>query len=366
MPDWFDHMLKRAWRNMPLALGALCFRVLLAGRAKRPPTPPPQEPPFHVCGPFRSNSGMGQGARLYAAHLEKMGRPLVRVDITTEMRMAPEIPGDYDSVACLKGKRGGTVVIHANPPQMQLAMLKMDAAFLASAHITAYWAWEMEHLPPVWLNALDYVDSINTPSVFTSGIIRKYTAKPVATVPHVLPQGRPKQKKFAPDGILRCLCVFDAGSSFERKNPLAVLEAFARAFRPGEATLVFKVSHPGADEKAFADFSAHCASVPGVEILAATLSDAQMEYLYLRHDVCLSLHRGEGYGLTLAEALARGLHVVATGWSGNMDFMAGPLAHAVPFSIVENSMGSRWAEPDIDACAKILRGLYENLALLRA
>lgn len=365
MAEWFDHMLKRIWRKMPPALGALYFRAMFAVRPKRPPAPPVSAPPYYVCGPFRSNSGMGRGARLYAAHLEKMGLPLVRVDITAGMRMDPELPGEYAGVDSLKGKKGGTVVIHANPPQMQLAMLKMDAAFLASAHITAYWAWEMEHLPPVWLHALDYVDSINTPSAFTSGIIKKYTAKPVSTVPHALQADAAKQKDFAPDGILRCLCIFDAGSSFERKNPLAVLEAFAKAFRPGEAVLVFKVSHPGADEKAFADFSARCAAVPGVEILTGTLSDAQMGELYLRHDVCLSLHRGEGYGLTLAEALAHGLHVVATGWSGNMDFMAGPLAHAVPCSIVENSKGFRWADPDIDACAEILRGLYENLALKR-
>lgn len=363
MPDLFDHMLKRVWRNMPPIFGVMYFKALYIGRPKRPSMPPVATPPFYVCGPFRSNSGIGQGARLYAAHLEKMQQPFVRVDITNEMRMAPELPGDYAGVDFLKGKKGGTVVIHANPPQIQLAMLKMDAAFMATAHITAYWAWEMEHLPPVWLHALDYIDSVNTPSFFTSRIIKKYTAKPVATVPHVLPQAPVKQKAFAPDGILRCLCVFDAGSSFERKNPRAVLEAFAKAFKPGEATLTFKVSHPDADEKAFADFSSHCASVHGVKIITETLSDAQMGELYLHHDVCMSLHRGEGYGLTLAEALARGLHVVATGWSGNMDFMTGPLAHAVPCSIVENSKGSRWADPDIDACVKILRDLYENLAL---
>ena len=97
--------------------------------------------------------------------------------------------------------------------------------------------------------------------------------------------------------------------------------------------------------------------------MTETLDAAGMEELYLAHDVYLSLHRSEGYGLTIREALAYGLHVVATGWSGNMDFMVGERAHAVGYRLVPVALkrgacrapGARWAEPDVGEAAGIVR-----------
>lgn len=86
-----------------------------------------------------------------------------------------------------------------------------------------------------------------------------------------------------------------------------------------------------------------------------------MDELYLRHDVYLSLHRSEGYGLTIREAMLHGLYVIATGWSGNMDFMGGERCYAVPYTLVPVNLNhgfckgikARWAEPDIDAAANL-------------
>ncbi len=99
------------------------------------------------------------------------------------------------------------------------------------------------------------------------------------------------------------------------------------------------------------------------------MNGAEIEDLYLRHDVYLSLHRSEGFGLTIFEALRLGLYAVATGWSGNMDFMNGERALAVPCNLVPvrmdfgafKNISARWADPDIDAAASILRDLRKRI-----
>lgn len=212
------------------------------------------------------------------------------------------------------------------------------------------------------------------PSSFVQRALQGHTNKKISVVPHDVPQPAGRKTAYAEDGVLRCLYIFDAASSFERKNPLAALKAFELAFAPGEAELTFKISNYRADDKAFAVFQNACARVPGVRILAETLSPPALEELYLRHDVYLSLHRSEGYGLTIREAMLHGLHVVGTGWSGNMDFMSGELAHPVPYALVPVNLNSgpckglkaTWAEADVREAAGILQKVRRSLLNQRA
>ncbi|WP_297671963.1 hypothetical protein [uncultured Desulfovibrio sp.] len=257
----------------------------------------------------------------------------------------------------------GTVVIHANPPQFQLVLCSLGRAFLRDKRVVGFWSWELESLPDVWVDAMRYVDALEVPSEFVRQILRRYTDKDCTCIPHAVPAPTRRKAVWARDGVIRCLYVFDAGSSWERKNPLAALRAFALAFAPGEAELTFKVSNAGTERGSYATFREQCAAVPGVRIVTENLTPGEMEELYVRHDVYLSLHRSEGYGLTLREAMLHGLHVVATGWSANMEFMQGELCHAVPFKLVQatfnrgpcKGLKTRWAEADTDAAAAILR-----------
>ena len=361
------NFLKRCWKTSPQSLRCLLLGGLCLLRAQKRVTVADAAPLF-VCGAFRSSSGLAHSARLYAQHQQRMGADVLLVDIIA----TAEEPLNPEQILNTRGR--GTVVIHANPPQFQLALCKLGKDFLRGKRLIGYWAWELETIPDIWRQALQYVDEVETPSSFVQRALQGHTDKKISVVPHDVPQPAGRKTAYAKDGVLRCLYIFDAGSSFERKNPLAALKAFELAFAPGEAELTFKVSNYQADDKAFAAFQAACARVPGVRILAETLSSAALEALYLRHDVYLSLHRSEGYGLTIREAMLHGLHVVGTGWSGNIDFMSGELAHPVPYRLVPVNLNfgpckglkATWAEADVREAAGILQELRRRLPSQRA
>ena len=170
---------------------------------------------------------------------------------------------------------------------------------------------------------------------------------------------------------------FDFGSSYYRKNPEGAMRAFAAAFRDVPNTrLVFKTMRA----KSRPDL------LMQIETLARELDISErltMIHTYIPErdlfgltnacDVYLSLHRGEGFGITLAEAMAMGKPVVCTNWSSTTEFCKPdctiPISYRmvpVPPNQVDHpyyQQVKEWAEPDVDAAAAALRRLYENSKL---
>lgn len=365
-------LLKKCWKHLPqpvrmIVLTGLCFLY-----AAKHSSMTEKNGAILVVGAFCSSSGLAQGARLYADKQVRDGRRVVCVDVTEAMMQRVDLPlpkGVLSLEQAFSIHESCTVVIHANPPQFQLVICKLGKKFLQNKCIIAYWAWEFETIPNIWIHALEYADTIEVPSTFVREALLYHTSKKISVVPHEIPNPLQRKLHYGKNGVLRCLYSFDFSSSFERKNPLAALKAFSLAFYPDEATLTFKVSGANFSDRQYQEFCTACQQVPGVKILTDTLSPAKLEELYLSHDIYLSLHRSEGYGLTIREAMLYGLHVIATGWSGNMDFMHGPLMHSVPYRLVPVRMQSgpykgfnaRWAEADVEVAVVILRGLYKNL-----
>jgi glycosyltransferase involved in cell wall biosynthesis len=323
------------------------------------------EGPRYVVGFLAAPIGLGRGARLFFHEAAKRYGEVHAIDVThllplTPMRGLFEDAPLPNSSAAYTGP--GTVVVHANPPALT-AVLWYVRKLLPGKRIVAYWAWELEDIPHYWTRCLDFVDEILTPSSFVAEAVRRHTSKPVHVHPHAdFSVTRRQQAKTRPFTVLSC---FDCGANFYRKNPLASVAAFKAAFGDDpNALLLLKAGNMERYPEG-RRLLAEAADAANIRFCLGDLSEGGVEDLYAEADVCLSLHRSEGYGLTIREAMQRGVPVVATAWSGNMDFMRGEGVYPVPYKLVSvvdpqemyNLPGARCAEPDIAEAAEILRRL---------
>jgi len=367
--------IKKAWKALPAAVREWPLKALCRWRmGRRKPVQATAGAPLYVIGNFQAGGGLSRSAELYAEQVQKEHGPCICVDVSREMLQSVKKPaseGFCRSLQEVKANTGkGSVVIHLNPPQFLWLLCRLGRKFFQNKHLVAYWAWELEDIPPLWKFALRFVDAVEVPSTFIRTAIARNTKKPVTVRPHVALPPSARKQTFCHDGKLRCLFIFDM-VSLARKNPQAAVAAFLRAFGPKEAELTLKTMRAEGNAAALKDLQAQVAPHPHIGLRTEWMEEAALERLFLEHDVYLSLHRSEGYGLTLLEAMQRGLYVVATGWSGNMDFMEGERVFAVPYTLAplrgdEAFFGSvpnaRWAEADIEKAAEILRDIHRKLA----
>jgi glycosyltransferase involved in cell wall biosynthesis len=164
------------------------------------------------------------------------------------------------------------------------------------------------------------------------------------------------------------LFAFDMHSYIARKNPHAVIEAYRQAFgsHARQTQLVIKARHLEEYPEAAARLRSDLKSVGGM-LISGSMSRLELNMLFAACDGYVSLHRCEGFGLTMAEAMALGKPVVATGYSGNMDFMTASNSYPVDYHLIELDRnhgpyrrGTYWADPDLDHAATLMRQVCEQ------
>src|SRR5262249_23724148 len=143
--------------------------------------------------------------------------------------------GGSDAIPVPSGDRasGGSDVsiYHLNPPMLLPGLILSGLAAYYRCYSIGYWAWELETLPPEWIKAVRVLHAIVVPSTFCRDAVQRYTSKPVLVVPHPVGKLGALQRAVKSDPHpFRVVNIFRFGSSFERKNPLALLRAFQRAF----------------------------------------------------------------------------------------------------------------------------------------
>lgn len=364
---------RQLWQRLPYGLRrAALFRAATMLAAH--PTPGAiAGPPITVVGPFRAPSGLGASARLCLEALRATGVKAAALDITTALRQPATLPPPESDNVVERGP--GTLILHVNAPLIGMALLAIGRRRAAGKRIIGYWAWELPEVPPEWALGVGLVHEIWVPSTFTAAAIKPIArGRPVHVVPHpvalVAPPSRGEREARIPFKVLN---LFDASSSLVRKNPEGALAAFRAAFGDDpDVQLVLKAQRLSEAGEAATRLRA-LADAPNVMILDASLDAAGLEELYAETDVLLSMHRAEGFGLTLAEAMRRGIPVVATGWSGNADFLSSEVGIPVPWSLVAAQDNQRtyhhpnlhWAEPDVAAAAAALRRLRADPVLAR-
>jgi hypothetical protein len=177
----------------------------------------------------------------------------------------------------------------------------------------------------------------------------------------------PRDHFGLPEGFLY-LFVYDYNSVFARKNPLGVIDAFSQAFEPGEGpALALKCIGQERHPEQHQQVLAAAAERPDVHVLDRSLPGAEKDALIASCDCFVSLHRSEGFGIALAEAMALGKPVVATGYSGNLDYMTSENSWLVDWERVPVGEGSEpyppsatWAEPDVAHAARLMREVHDQ------
>ena len=326
--------------------------------------------PVTVVGFHGAVHGLGEGARMLTRGFADAGLPVRAVDLSAYVGM----PVDLPVTAPPPGPRErGVLISHINPPELLRWTRETEGRFLAGRRHIGYWAWELEDAPADWAPAFELVDEVWTPSAFAADALRKIAPPRVKVTPLPYPlylnprPGADRARFDLPDGLI-VLMAFDLRSTAQRKNPYGALRAFRKAAGQAQrsALLVCKVVGAELYPETFAALAADVAGDPSVRLMTESLSAADMATLTASCDIVLSLHRSEGYGLLLAEAIWLGKPTVATGWSANVEFMDPASSQVVDYALIPVEgdgaiyQSGRWAAADEDDAARKLARLIDD------
>lgn len=374
MLDWAAHEAAEGRLNELLVPPNTSARNERSGEVPSAPSEVPKRPEagIRIAGYFTTENGVGELGRLAVSAVEASGIPYSTLtDVSSEARQNHSFVSNSD-------RDFNVNLVCVNADVLPQFAKEMGAGFFDHHYTIGLWAWELEEFPDFFSEAFAYVDEIWALSSFAREAISKQTNKPVHAfpVPITAPAATPQpsahdarsRKRFT---FLFC---FDLDSIFKRKNPLGLITAYLDAFQQEDgAQLVIKALNG----------SRHLSDIERLKLLTRDRHDIKIldEYLDADEnralmascDCYVSLHRSEGLGLTIAEAMSLGKPVIATNYSGNLDFMTEDTSYGVTYSAGEvpegcdpYPVGARWAEPNLSHAAQLMRHVFSHPEEARA
>jgi GT2 family glycosyltransferase/LmbE family N-acetylglucosaminyl deacetylase/glycosyltransferase involved in cell wall biosynthesis len=332
------------------------------------------QPGVNLIGYTRAEMGIGEGARSDAKALNAANEPFGilcyqahnpsrMTDMSWEHKEMQAAPYDV-------------TLLHINPDHALQAISELPPACFDGHYRIGYWAWELPELPADWEKAFVHFDEIWVPSHFVQEAVAMKSPVPVVRVPHAVEvQADPSLNRASfglPETGFLFLAMFDTYSRPERKNPYGALRAFQNAFDPDDmaARLVLKVNNPTPD--AMRKLREAIGAYRNVLLLDKVYSRGEVNALIACCDCYVSLHRSEGFGFGPAEAMALGKAVLATQWSGNVDYMRPGNSIGIEYTLVTipedygpYKKGQIWAEPDEAHATRAMQQLVADPALSR-
>lgn len=315
--------------------------------------------------------GMGEHVRMTASALSAVGISFGIKDIKAGVVNKDE--SLIHSPSIIEGNDFRANVFHVNADQMFLTYGSLGASFFSNRYNIGYWAWELSKCPRDWIPVTKLVDEIWAPSKFIRDCFLEASDRPVVLMPLCveLPKFRKLSRKAfdLDDDTCVFLYIFDFHSYIERKNPLAAISAFKKAFprRTDAARLVLKVMNADTSSPLWIAMMKRIGGDTRIIVRNEVMSRSKVLALVDQCDCFVSLHRSEGFGRGPAEAMYLGKPVIATGYSGNTDFTRPENSLVVDYKIVPLEAGQYvfgdgqvWAEPNVEHAAQHMRFVFDH------
>ena len=338
--------------------------------------PPPVTPGVNLLGYARGEFGVAENVRSYARALEQVTHPFLifNFDVGTASRQQDNSMERHFSDTL----RYADNMFFINADQMQIARDVLGRDAFAGRHNIGFWVWELEKFPHDWRDALDLVDEVWVPTGFVRDAIAAATDKPVLRMPKAIefevPQGMGRAHFGLPPDEFVFLFSYDFNGFVARKNPEAVISAFRQAFPGGTngVRLLVKSTNGGRFPERLEALRRGVSDDPRIEVRDEFLTREEMSGLQDSIDCFVSLHRSEGFGLGMAECMYLGKPVIATGYSGNLDFMDRDNSLLVDYRRVPLCdgdypywQGQQWADPEVAHAARLMRQVFDDREFAR-
>ena len=316
--------------------------------------------------------GMGEHVREVARAVNTTDTPFVIIN----QNAAGHGNGDLSVKHWVKDEAAFNInVFHVNADIFPFLYFNVGEAFFEDRYNIGYWAWELEKAPPEFDLALNIVDEVWAISEFVSEAFRSRAKVPVITMPLAVSVPEVDAAKYTkayyglPQDAFTFLFIFDAASHLDRKNPIAAVRAFRAAFPSpaAKAHLLLKAMNVGKGNSLWQALLDEIGDDPRITIMQQRLTRDEVLGLYHAADAFVSLHRSEGFGRCVAEAMAYGKPVVVTNYSGTLDFAHEGTACVVDYKLVPIPRGAYllaneqvWADPDVTHAAQHMLRLAED------
>jgi len=326
---------------------------------------------INISGYINKSFGLGVAVRSNICAFEAAEIPYivnyVYFDISKEIK-----DGDYHHENLANDNPYSVNLIQINFDNLDRFINEKDKSYFKNKYNIGYWAWELDDLPDEAKIYFNFLDEIWVPSNYCAESISKSSPLPVIKVMHSIPTyNKPYDRTTfnLPKDAYIFLTMFDYHSTIERKNPIGTIDAYEMAFGKNnpDVLLVVKTSignkFPEERKKILSRTSVNTSII----LIEEILDDDKLYSLMNVCDSFVSLHRAEGFGLTMAEAMSFGKPVIATAYSANTEFMTINNSFLIKYNLIsvgnkyyQSKKQNKWADPDLSDAAEKMKFVFNN------
>lgn len=331
----------------------------------------------NVFGYINGEFGLGEAVRLLIKAMQSVDVPvaLINFDIKTNHRHEDKTFENFTTEAPYPIN---LVLLGPGEASLPLTYFENSELFKNKYNIF-YLNWESEFFPQEYVDNISFFDEIWVPAKYCQNVISNVTKIPVSVIHYpieiVIPDAFDEEaENFYNKSSFNFLFIFDYNSTLERKNPLNLIKAFKKAFDKDDKTvsLTIKTSRATRFAKEKARLLEEIGEFENIKIVEKIFEKDTLHNIIKGCDSYVSLHRSEGFGLTMAEAMFFSKPVIATGYSGNLEFMNNENSFLVNYKtctvdskIINYDKNTVWSDPDFEHMSELMKSVKENSDVIK-